>query len=828
MTRLLDVLSRSITARPIVTLVVLALVTVGLGAGFTRMAPQADTTAFLPEDSRVATANGKIQILFGDTEDTTTARLIFRGNALTPDGLSQIDGALAQITSDPGIAPVLALPNPVFAPTTLFAAALGTNDFASLSQQQIDAAASQVPIDRLVGTDADGTQVAIATVRLILDVDGDGDTEDDAVALTEAELAIRDIVEASRGPLEGSSLSSAVISEETSGATGSDMTLLMVLALAVIAFLLLLFTRSVFDLVVSLLGLVLTIVWVMGAQGWLGPNGIGLMGAPNTLTTMVPIMLIGLVIDYAIQTVGLYREQRSEGHDVRTSARLGLRSVIVPLSLAAITTIVSFLTNLTSPIPANGDFGIAAGVGVGAGLIVMLVLLSSSRALLDRWRESRGSLSPARPISGAIPGVGPAVEALGGQLARRPAPFLLAVAAVTILLGISSTRIETIFDTNDFLPSGGDALRNIETLDAAFGGSTGVVNVLIEAEITNDRTIRNMIDFTAAFADDLRRPEGVVSGVQSSIGVLFIDWVTDDGTPGDNYDAELQAMAEAADQFRLDPVQLQAIVDRLEALDPEGFAQVAIDNPNGPDTLLVQFEALTGDQERAARMVEDIYGLWFGDDEEITPTSGEVVGIEVVAAMTDSQTASITTTILAALIILSIFFWITERRPALGFIAVGPIVLVLLWVLGTMSLLGIPYNVITALITALSIGIGVDYTIHIIHRYTEEFEHTRDPEAAVRRTLRTTGSALLGSSLTTALGFGVLIFSSLTPFQQFGIVTAITISYALIAAVVVVPPAMILWAAYQNYRLRSAAARAGYELTETPDGSLETGGANAS
>ncbi|MYH96720.1 MAG: hypothetical protein F4129_09450 [Acidimicrobiia bacterium] len=62
--------------------------------------------------------------------------------------------------------------------------------------------------------------------------------------------------------------------------------------------------------------------------------------------------------------------------------------------------------------------------------------------------------------------------------------------------------------------------------------------------------------------------------------------------------------------------------------------------------------------------------------------------------------------------------------------------------------------------------------------------------------------------MTTALGFGVLIISSLTPFQQFGIVTAITIAYALIAAIVVVPPAMILWGAYQHYRQRSAAERA--------------------
>ena len=810
MPRILDLLSWLVTAWPPATLVVLLAATIGLGAGVTRLAPQAENTVFLPEDSPVAVATGTIEALFGGSKETISSTLIFRGDALTPAGLTQIDSVLDGATADARVAPLLAGPDAIGSPTLLLASALGTDDFASLSQEQIDEAAATLPLSRLVGTDSDGSTVAIASVRLIRDADGDGHLDDDEEALAAAELAIRDAARESRGPLEGSALSPATTAEETQAATGSEMLLLMVIALAVIAALLLLFTRSLLDLAVSLLGLVLTIVWVLGAQGWLGPNGVGAIGAPNTLTTMVPIMLIGLVVDYAIQSVGLYREQRIEGHEARAAARRGLRAVIIPLSLAAVTTIVAFLTNLTSPIPANGDFGVVAGVGVGAGLVVMLALLASSRALIDRRRERRGGLPPARPVSGAIPGVGRAVEALGGQLARRPAPFLLALGIVTLLLGIASTRVETEFDTRDFLPSGGDAIRDVETLDAAFGGSTDRVKVLIEAETTDDRTVRNMLDFSVALGDDLRRPEGVVSGVQSSLGVLLLDWITEDGAPGDVYDAQLRAMAEEANEFRLDPAQLQAIVDRLEALDPQGFAAVAVDRPAGPDTLLVQFEALTGDQARAGRMVRDVEGLWFGPDEQVTATSGEVIGLEVVTAMTDSQTTSIMTTILAALVILSLFFWLTERRPALGFIAVGPIVMVLFCVLGTMALAGIPYNVITALITALSIGIGVDYTIHIIHRYEEEFAQLRDPEAAARRTLGTTGSALLGSALTTALGFGVLMFSSLTPFQQFGLVTAITIAYALIAAVVVVPPAMILWAAYQNHRrAASEAARVG-------------------
>ena len=812
--RPLDWLSRIATVRPAWTLAVLAVVTIVLGAGITRLAPQADSTVFLPPDSEVAKALDSMEELFGRAQRATSATVIFRGDALAPDGLAQIDELLERVERDPRMEPALAPPEPFNAPTTLLARVLGPVEFGDLSQAEIDRAAASLPIDGLVGADVDGGTVAIARVRLLQDLDGDGETEDDEARLADLQLALHALAGESEGPLAATTLSAAVIDEEVAEASGSEMLVLMMLALAVIAALLLLFTRSPFDLLISVVGLVVTIVWVMGGQGWLGPNGLGVIGAPNVLTSLVPIMLIGLVVDYAIQTLALYREQRVAGEGARGAARLGLRAAIVPLSLAAVTTIVSFLTNISSPIPANADLGVVAGMGVAAGLIVMLTLLAASRALLDGRREARGRLPGVRPISGAVPGLGRAAEALGGLLARRPTPFIAAIAAATVFFAIAASQINTEFDGNQLLPQDGDAVRNVETLGAAFGGATEVVQVLVQAEITEGRTVRNVVEFSEAFADDLRRPEGVVGDIRSSLGLLLIDWITDDGDADARFDAELRAMALAADDFRLDPAEVQAIIDRLEALDPRGFEQVAVNDPEGGDALRIGFDSLSGDPERAERMVGQIDDLWFGDDEQLIATSGQIVGLEVVNSMTSSQTASIGLTVIAALVILCIFFWITDGRPALGFIAVAPIVLVLIWVLGTMTLAGISYNVITALITALSIGIGVDYTIHIIHRYELEFEQSHDPELAARRTLATTGSALLGSALTTALAFGVLVLSSREPMQQFGIVTAITISYSLIAATVVVPPAMILWAAYQNHRLRGAVARAREELPD--------------
>ena len=193
---------------------------------------------------------------------------------------------------------------------------------------------------------------------------------------------------------------------------------------------------------------------------------------------------------------------------------------------------------------------------------------------------------------------------------------------------------------------------------------------------------------------------------------------------------------------------MQEFLDKLEANGP-AVERVLVNDPDGIDVMLLQFPAYSGDPSQTKAIQQEIEALWFSEDDTITATSESIISVTVTDAITERQTQAITTTILAALTVFAILFWVTVRQPALAVIAVGPIVLVLISVLGTMALLGIPYTIITSIITALSIGIGVDYTIHIIHRYREEYSHVRDPEQATIRTLSTTGSALLGSALTT-------------------------------------------------------------------------------
>ena len=268
----------------------------------------------------------------------------------------------------------------------------------------------------------------------------------------------------------------------------------------------------------------------------------------------------------------------------------------------------------------------------------------------------------------------------------------MVVIALTIGLGFAARGLESGFNIREILPRGGTVLEDMETLDATVGGSTEMASVLVTAEATETRTLLNLRDLRTAFDDETRRPPAAAGPIQVSYELLVNDWTEDSGAPGDKYDPELAALFQQASVgVQLDPVIMQEFLEKLGARDPT-LARALVNDPGGVDALLVQFPAYSGDPAVTRALQEDIEALWFGDDGAVTATSLDIVAVEVTDEITGRQTQAITTTIAVALAILAIFFWVTQRQPLLAVVAVGPIVLVLIWVLGTMALLGIPYS----------------------------------------------------------------------------------------------------------------------------------------
>lgn len=165
-----------------------------------------------------------------------------------------------------------------------------------------------------------------------------------------------------------------------------------------------------------------------------------------------------------------------------------------------------------------------------------------------------------------------------------------------------------------------------------------------------------------------------------------------------------------------------------------------------------------------------------------------------------SQISGLVITLVASMAILALAFWVRVREPLLGVLAILAVAIVVAWTLGLMALVGIPFNVMTAMVSALAIGIGVPFGIHVVNRFIEDREREGDLDRAMVSTLRHTGGALVGSAATTVAGFGALVLSTVPPFKQFGLVVAMTISLALVASVAVLPAMLAVYTGVRDRR----------------------------
>ncbi len=808
--------ARVIRRAPRSVLAVVGAVTVALLAGFgvqdVPPAPIDATATFLPADSELAAASGAIRESFPEAAGVEIVQVLSRGDVLAADSLRKIRDLENRIIGDPVIAPFL-----VDEPLTGYAGiierllARGGIDLGAVSDTEVDnvlARVAQSPepaeakagLDRLVPRDAAGNPIAgLSLVTL--------NEAGDPLGLQEAQLRAHQITDSSDlAPLSVSVITKANSNTEGRQARESSLVLLMLIALVIIVVLLAVFYRTGSDVVLAVAGLLITILWTFGAQAWLSPGGAGLVDPENILVVLVPVLLIGLCVDYALQITGRYRETLvtdsiagpdGPGRAVAEAVRFSG----VPVLLAAGTTAVSFLTNLTSKFEPVADFGIVAGVGVLSGWIVMTNFVPAARLVLDRRRTARGQSLGIRPVADTIPGAAPLLSRLATAVVRRPLPILGGAIVVTVLAAFAATGLDTTFALKDFVPRGSDTEENIEFLEENFDGGAATMTILIEADLDTVRTLRDLFDFYTVLADPQRRPAGIVGPPSASAATLLVDWINDTGQPGDNYDpafaaayAELNLDVFAADQ------EVRAAWGLLEDADPVGYGRVVEFRDQGPDRTIIQIPVAVEGIDASRELIAELEALWGGDHSEITITGGDSLIALVTEELTESQAVSVSLTTLAALGILVLFFGLTQFRPALGLITIIPIAVVVIWVLGAMWALSISYNMVTALITALTIGIGVDYTIHLTHRFLEEEQESRRIRDAMQRAMTTTGGALLASALTTALGLLTLLFSPLTPVRELGLLTAVTILLALIAAFVVLPPLLVLWALYHRWR----------------------------
>lgn len=819
MKTLLDVLARTVQRHPGWLLAVVAVATGVLGFFATQQEAEVDITAFAP-DTELANAFDRVQSDFSAGGGSVQVILDAGpgGDVVSPEGVRAAMQVQQAVTGDPEITEGLVQGTPQAPAVVSFASPIVDAlqqqglDVTEASGEQLDQIAAQVLGSeqgaRLAGLLSRDRDVAAADARgaIVLVRLDPGLTE---VEQQQLGAAVRDRVQTLElpGDVEALAFSQGILFAELESGLQDQLPFLLGLSLLLIVGILAAIYRSVSDVVIGLVGLVATIVWMYGFGVLLGPDYLGITGNFSQIAIVIPVLLVGLGIDYAIHLTSRYREELGEGADIDAAARMSVISVGGALVLATITTIIGFVTNWFTPLPPIQDFGLFTAFGVLSAFLVMATLVPAGRHLLDaRRREAIESRVAARGQAGQGPLALSRVMARLALLTEHVPGWTLGIATVvTVVAAVGATQLSTEFSQEDFIPEGSYAQEVLDRTQTLFGGDlTEQTYVLIEGDMTDPVVANAVLGTQRAIGEEVdqglvRRSAGGAQvssapGLVAQLAAQASQPATDTapgGTDPQQLQQALQANGWTGQGFAPD-ADLPALYDLVgQVLPGEVDRLLAADADAGLITI-----ASTAGEDRAVELADalqpTLQPLRTAAD-EVTVVSEQLVTREILDAMAASQIRSIVITLVAALLLLIGYYGLVDRRPLLGLVTMVPSVLSVAWVLGSMYLLGLSFNVLTSTIAALAIGIGVPYGIHITHRFVEDRRRAPSTDEAMRATIMHTGGALAGSAATTAVGFGVLVLSDLPPIRQFGGITALTIIFALAGSVLVQPSLLALW-----------------------------------
>ncbi len=577
--------------------------------------------------------------------------------------------------------------------------------------------------------------------------------------------------------------------------------------------------RTSSDLFLSLGAILLSIGWMQGAGTILGPGYLDIIGAPNQVSQIAPIILIGLGVDYAIHFNSRYREEIGSGNTINGSTSSTLKSVGIALTLATLATIVGFLTNIVSPLPELKDFGILVSVGIFFAFFLVMTFVPAIRTLLDRRAEKKEKIDSAAFTSSGDSVLNKISEASG------IIPKKLKLIALALLVSVSSygyisfTNLETIFEFTDFLPEDNPVVKTLDLLSEEFGGGFGeTTSVLIEGDDLATVEVHNAL---IQSINNLSDKENIIvyagnvaqESVVGSLGQLLAPQSGPPGAPAgppdmeligtlSSYGVDIMSGAQGLDALIVKTGgDVQGLYEYLVGKDTETFLASIYFNENSKVTAAQVRISTSAGSLAAAQLRDDIYDAFkpmtdLGID--VAATNDAIVTQSVSDLISQSQFQSLIFAILASMSFLIIYYFLDMRRPFLGVITILPVVAIVMGTYLGMYYLDIPLNPVTSTLSGLAIGIGVPFVIHVTNRFREALLENNNPVEAATITLKTTGGSLFGSAFTTMAGFGILMTSTLKPFQQMGQVVVVALGFALVASILILPTLLVFWANYHN------------------------------
>jgi len=448
-----------------------------------------------------------------------------------------------------------------------------------------------------------------------------------------------------------------------------------------------------------------------------------------------------------------------------------VHSKFTPSFYTSVTTMVAFGSLLVSGIRPVIDFGWMMVIGIIVSFLLAFLLFPAALILLPRLNTP-----VTRDMTGAV------TSAIADfiQHRTRAALWLFAVLVVVGLTGIPRLSVENRFI--DYYKDSTEIYQGMTLIDQKLGGTTPM-DVIIDAptdEVLTEDEIEDGVDITAYSywfnSDGLRE----VSRIHQ-----YLDELPETGKVLSVHTG-MQLLESLNKGKPYGDFKLAVVYKRL----PEEVKNALITPYLSADGNQLRFSIRLYESDKSLRrqaLLDKIYYDLINDfdldPEQVTISGVAVLFNNLLQSLFKSQILTLGAVFAAILLMFMVLF----RAVRLALAAIIPNIIAAGLILGLMGWIGIPLDIMTITIAAIAIGIGVDDSIHYVHRFRGEFLQDRNYWAAIKRCHNSIARAMYYTSVTVVLGFSILVLSNFIPTIHFGLLSGLAMMTALLANLVLLP-----------------------------------------
>ncbi len=502
--------------------------------------------------------------------------------------------------------------------------------------------------------------------------------------------------------------------------------------------------RRIRGVLLPMITVLIAIIWTMGLIAMLGFE-------ITMLTNIIPVILLAVGSACAIHVMNAVITEQQ--HAPKNALCKALSYIIVPVFLASITTILGFLSFIAgSYLMMIREFGIFSAIGILFSMVLSVTFIPAILALL-REKET----DSIKPVQSNFFDRAP--EVLSGIVLHHKKKLLAGWLLLLIASLIGITQIERRVDLIDYFKKDNMVQKGEGLLTEKFHGSNPLY-VSVSGDVQSPEVLKLLErtqDFMADFAY-IPYSQSVADLIKQMHDVMGEGELIPD------------------DPFKI--IQLwfllegQEIMDQLVSPDlSEGLIQAYVSS--------VELDVL--------REIEDSFDTWVyknsTEQHRVAFTGIPVMLKRLDKSIINSQTYSLIIATILVIIMVSMLLGSIRK----GLIAIVPIGITLIILFGIMGITGIPLDIATVLTGSVTIGIGIDYSIHMISRFGKGCREGLDLEASLKNSIQTSGKAIFINMISVSAGFAVLSFSNLVPLQRFGFLIATTMLIAGMASLTLLP-----------------------------------------